>query len=159
MGIKFNNDHEKVVAIAIVSLSTVAIVALITFIASGKNTATFAALIGVAGAAVGGIAGFISHNGTNPTNVNKDLTLVSPGDQHIKSSQTLSFSLKANNPDGYILTYEMVPTILNAKLDPSIGAFSWNTKENDIKTYNITFLVTDGHGNSDSKNINITITP
>ncbi len=188
--IKFDDEHEKVVAIAIAGLLVVAVAAILAAVWSAKfvgfdnitntsiinatatttsattNAATAAALITLAGTAVGGVAGFISHktNGKNGNGAGKgscSLVLKVPELPDPKPKSTVNFSLNAVNPNDYPLTYSMFPsTIPDTKLDSKTGAFCWNTPEvTNTTSYTMTFIVTDDHGNSDSKDITFVIKP
>ena len=186
--IKFEEEHEKVVAIAIAGLLGVSVVAIIiaflsiryngldnitntavlnataTTTTATANSATAAALITLAGTAVGGVAGFISHkyNGTNgDTNSSKSLVLKVPEVPDPKPNTLVNFSLYAINPNKDQLTYGMLPADMSdTKLDAKTGVFCWNTpKVKKISNYTITFIVTDKHENSDSKDVTFTITP
>lgn len=162
MTIKFNDDHEKVVAIAIVALLLVSLGAIIAAVIGIYFKFDATALITLAGAAVGGIAGFITHKVTSQPNGVKGPVLESPGNQSGDPGKELTFSLKAVSPDGYSLTYSMahVAEIDTDPLNSTTGDFSWTPRDDDAdKKFIVTFVVTDGHGGSDSKTITITVNP
>ncbi len=163
MWIKFNDDHEKVVAIAVVALFFVTLSVIIVAYFAGLGSVNASALVTLAGAAVGGIAGFITHKATTKTNGATGPTLDSPIVPVINAGDDVKIALQGSSPNSFKLTYmmEMQPKpVRNAKIDPDTGAFSWSPVINDVNTqFNVTFVVADDHGGSDSKIINLKVNP
>lgn len=63
--------------------------------------------------------------------------------------QSLSFQVPAFDPDGDVLTYEMIKGPLGASLDASSGQFLWTPDWSDLGAVLITIRVTDPGGASD----------
>jgi hypothetical protein len=144
------DSHDKIQTIAILGLTSIAIVALIIGIFTNDNTN----IITLAGVAVGGIAGFISQK-SNQTNTT---SLFSPGDKNAVVGTPLNFVLNAINTAGNILNYSMSPTLPDgATLDSATGTFQWTPKSGDENEYSVTFTATDGKGGSDTKTIKIKV--
>jgi hypothetical protein len=163
MVIKFNDDHEKVVAIAIVALLFVSVAAIIFAYLAGLGGVNASALITLAGAAVGGIAGFITHKATTRTNGSNGPNLNSPIVPVINVGEEVKIALQGSSPNSLKLTYmmEMQPKPVNpAEIDLDTGAFSWLPDVKEVNTlFNVTFVVADDHGGSDSKIINFKVNP
>jgi hypothetical protein len=182
---QFSDDHEKLSSIAIVGLLLVAVVAMLFAMLStkcfGYNNATnvtaaaassaasaVPALIALAATAIGAVAGFITHkvsDQTNGTNGTSDPILDSPNVPSVYVQGKVNIPLNASSPNSYKLTYlmDMQPDPDpdgKASIDPHTGAFSWCPTVNDEnKSFNVTFVVTDDHGGSASKIINLKVNP
>lgn len=157
------DDHHKIQAISIVGLVLIAITALI-LVAFGENSENLITLTGVA---IGGIAGFIAHKagGTGKT------ALLSPNDREVIVEDSLEFVLEGISTEGNNLNYNVSSDpILPDTVDFNVitGKFSWIPTEDDVdkdngnliaKEYQVTFMVSDGMGGSDSKTIKITVKP
>ena len=145
------SGHHKIHAIALTGLTLVAVVALIASL-SFKD----AGLVAVASAAVGGIAGFISHRTTLPNR-----TILFPLEkQEAEVNKPLEFTVAGISTAGFNLNYSKSSPDLpdTANLNPVSGKFVWTpSKEDKGKSYNVTFTVSDGHGGTDSRTIEIKV--
>ncbi len=73
----------------------------------------------------------------------------------MKVGKLVSFTVKATDPDGDILTYSAVNLPSGASFLPGTGKFSWTPAV--IGIYSITFIVTDSGGLTDSKTATIIV--
>lgn len=148
------DSHHKVQALALVGLTTIAIISLT--VALSKNDST--TFIAVASAAAGGIAGFIAHK-TIPDNK----TVLPPlKNESVTVGNTLKLILGGMSTAGYGLTYTMSssPDLpVSAKLNPISGEFMWKPEPGEDKEYDVTFKVTDTQGGTDSRTMKIKVEP
>jgi hypothetical protein len=80
------------------------------------------------------------------------------GDKFVNEGETLTFPVSASDPDGEALTIVASNLPEGASFDSATNVFSWTpdfTMDGDYSE--ITFEVTDGLGESDSEQINITV--
>lgn len=146
-------SHHKIQAIALLGLTSVAVIALAVAVIF-KDAQSFAA---VASAAVGGIAGFISHKETM-----KNKTLLFPLKDvfNAVAGAPLEFSIAGLSTAGYNLNYMMSssPTLPDsAKFNNVTGEFSWAPIAEDKGDYDVSFTVTDGMGGSDTRTTKIKV--
>ena len=73
----------------------------------------------------------------------------------VKVGKLVSFTVKATDPDGDILTYSADNLPSGASFLPDTGKFSWTPAV--IGTYSVTFMVTDSGGLTDSKTATIIV--
>lgn len=157
-------SHDKVQIIALLGLTGIAITAILVGLFYRNNSE---GLVALASAAVGGIAGYISHKTPE-----KNTTVLSPiEDKTVIAGQKLEFTLVGFSSLGYNLNYMMTSTPSfpegdeGPSLDQLSGLFSWTPKngdngnngENNEKEYRVTFTVNDAMGGSDSRVMNIKI--
>ena len=79
------------------------------------------------------------------------------GNKTIDEASELSFSISASDPDGDTLTYSASVLPSGATFDPGSKTFSWTPTYSQSGIYNVTFVVTDSNGDSDSETITITV--
>jgi len=143
-------SRHKVQALGLIGLTAVALIAIIVSIGFSEK---MEGLIGVASAAVGGIAGFIGHRMGTPNR-----TVMFPLEDQLTSvGKTLEFTVAGISTANYNLNYTMINGPASANLDSLSGKFSWTPTEEDDKEYNVTFTVNDSMGGSDSRAIKITV--
>ncbi len=143
--------HHKIEAIAITGLVAIAALAMIVVIFN-PTTEIVNALLTLAGVAVGGITGFLSHKLPKPNKTN----LFSPGDPTVKVGEDVKFTLTALSNLNFTLAYKMSGNVPEgATLDEQTGEFAW--KADKEGTYDVTFTATDNQGGDDSKTIKITV--
>lgn len=144
-------SHHKIQAIALMGLTLVAVVALIASLSFKDN-----GLVAVASAAVGGIAGFISHKATLPNR-----TILFPlEDKEARVNKPLEFTVAGISTAGFNLNYSKSSPDLpdTANLNSISGKFVWTPSKGDVgKSYNVTFTVSDGRGGTDSRTIIIKV--
>jgi|GEM_PF-1606757 len=81
------------------------------------------------------------------------------GDLSVREGETLSFTLKATDPDGDALTFSAEGMPSRASLDPKTGLFTFSPQLGRAgRVFTITFTVSDGQGGSDSITVNLTVT-
>ncbi|MBF0532952.1 MAG: tandem-95 repeat protein [Candidatus Omnitrophica bacterium] len=66
-------------------------------------------------------------------------------DWTIQETETLHFTVSAQDPENDPLTYTMDRTIVNASFNPDTRTFDWTPNYGQAGTYPVTFTVTDGH--------------
>jgi hypothetical protein len=82
------------------------------------------------------------------------------GDRSVREGVTLSFTLAATDPESDTRSYSATGMPAGATLDPTSGAFAWTPPPGSAGSHGpIHFVVSDGHGNSDSEDISIEVTP
>ena len=132
--------HHKIEALAITGLVGIAVLALLVVIFN-SNEETVTALLTLAGVAVGGITGFLSHKLPKANKTN----LFSPGDQKTEVGRDLKFTLTAFSNFNFNLSYNMSGEVPEgAILNEQSGEFEW--KGENVKkegTYKVTFTATD----------------
>jgi hypothetical protein len=156
-GKKINmRSHHKIQSLALLGLTAIALIALIM----GRLNNDPSTFIAVASAAVGGIAGFISHKVTSP---NKTV-LLPLTDQEIKVNKLLRFIVTGYSTANYNLNYSMSSTGTpalpsTATLNEISGEFNFTPGPDEVNEYNLTFTVSDGQGGTDSRSIKIIVKP
>lgn len=79
------------------------------------------------------------------------------GNKTVKVRTTLSFTIKATDPDGDTLTYAAQNLPWGASFTASTKTFSWTPTDKQVGIYNVTFSVSDG-SLTDSEKITINVT-
>ncbi|MEM7030591.1 MAG: putative Ig domain-containing protein, partial [Chloroflexota bacterium] len=91
-----------------------------------------------------------SNNDSNQSNnlasasvlVNNLAPIITPiADQLVAESETVTHTIKANDPNGDGLTYSLIDAPTGATIDPSSGQFSWTPTQ--VGQYTVTVTVTD----------------
>jgi putative Ig domain-containing protein len=80
------------------------------------------------------------------------------GDKTVAEGSLLTFAISATDADGDTLTYSATSLPPGATFDVPSATFSWTPGYSAAGPYTATFGVSDGHGGTDSKTINITVT-
>ncbi len=78
------------------------------------------------------------------------------GDRSVNEGDTLSFTVKAEDSDGDLLTYSASNMPSGTHLNSGTGFFTWTPEEGQSGTYNVEFTVSDGKF-TDSESITITV--
>ncbi len=78
------------------------------------------------------------------------------GSKTVKHGATLAFQLMATDADGDPLTYSATGLPAGATLSTA-GTFSYTPVCNDLGAKQVTFMVSDGHGGTDSEAVTITV--
>jgi hypothetical protein len=76
-------------------------------------------------------------------NVNRAPVMSDLGDQSVDESNTLAFSVSANDPDGDAITYSATGLPSGATFTDS--SFSWTPTTDQVGTYDLTIIASDGH--------------
>ena len=84
-------------------------------------------------------------------------TLNPIGSKSVFEGRTLSFSISASDPEGDDLTFSALNLPVGAAFDPGSQTFSWTPFSSQIGTYQLTFVVADTQGFSDSETVTITV--
>jgi len=77
-------------------------------------------------------------------NSNRPPRLRKIGDKSVKEGNILTFKAKADDPDGYALTYSALNMPLFASFDREMGDFTWAPDYNAAGRYKVILTVTDG---------------
>ena len=154
-GKKFNmRSHHKIQIVALLGLTSIALIAVV--LAKLNNVNDSSTFIAVASAAVGGIAGFMSHKVTTP---NKTVLLPILNQEAVVGSP-LKFIVTGFSTANYNLNYKMSsqPTLpSSATLNETSGEFNYTPVKGEENEYHITFTVSDGLSGSDSRTIIINV--
>lgn len=86
---------------------------------------------------------------------NSPPTLASIGGKEVDEGELLQFSISASDPDGDNLTYSAQVLPQGATFQNKI--FSWTPTYNQAGSYQVTFIVSDGHGGQDQETITIVV--
>jgi hypothetical protein len=82
------------------------------------------------------------------------------GDKSVREAVPLTFTLAATDADGDTPAYSATGLPTGATLNPTSGAFAWTPPPGSAGSYGpIHFVVSDGHGNTDTEDISIQVTP
>ncbi|MDO8748652.1 MAG: putative Ig domain-containing protein [Candidatus Omnitrophota bacterium] len=92
------------------------------------------------------------------TNTNTPPVLAAIGNQSIAEGSVFTFTLSATDPDGNTLTYSASNLPTGAAFNASSRIFSWTPGYDQAGSCNLTFIVDDGNGGSDSEAVTITVT-
>lgn len=93
-------------------------------------------------------------------------TISAIADQNVRfgSQSLVSFPVNATDPNGLGLTYKvssaqtvLFPNVLANALDANTHKFDWDTSQEDVGSYDLTFKVTNSNGESASTTMTVTI--
>ena len=90
---------------------------------------------------------------------NRAPELVSIGDQTVALGASLALQLSAIYPEGKSVSFGVspLPLVQNASLDVLIGTFVFKPDAAQVGSFELTFLVSDGQGGTDSETVLITV--
>jgi len=76
----------------------------------------------------------------------------------VVAGEPLTLQLVASDADGDTLTFSVQGAGDDATLDAATGAFTWTPTDADVRTWQLTFTVTDGQ-DADSTTVSVEVTP
>ena len=76
----------------------------------------------------------------------------------LTSPTVYTYDVEAEDPDGDELIYSLTQSPDGMVIDPDTGLITWDTFEEELGDYNVTVLVEDGNGGTDTQTFTLTLT-
>ncbi|MFA5144191.1 MAG: S8 family serine peptidase [Candidatus Omnitrophota bacterium] len=90
-------------------------------------------------------------------NVNGSPAITPIGDKNVNRGETLKFTVKATDPDGDAVSYQMYNAPSNANMNSQTGAFSWCPTKYQVGNFKVLFVAKDSKNNQSSETITIKV--